>query len=384
MTNQLEAGTFVAMGPVSNVSVHSHMRSGPHSVMGNPVDLAIVVELMFLLAERARTNPGGEAQPVTPQSLLERLRELGVQSGNGSRLIGRDAVYESFARLRAKGYIRRVQLRVNNKSAGVAYEFYEFPAWNPDPPALAAETEFPQVRAASGIAGSGIAGNESQNRTSRSSSQVRAASGIAGSGNAGSRSPKPVSSQVRAASGIAGSPPHPPEGGGGTPPPNPLNRGRAPKADRYTEQCALDPADYQPTAAEVSAADAFLQDLPGKWQMGPDEARMLAPLLASRIHTQGYELDLFLELVLVQDDAANPAKIPSRVMPSRLKNLKRRRAEERPVPASPAAAGGRAEVEWCGQCNDGELPALPYMRLRETAPGRHVPCTECHPKYART
>ncbi|MFJ3283305.1 hypothetical protein [Streptomyces halstedii] len=176
-------------------------------------------------------------------------------------------------------------------------------------------------------------------------------------------------------------PPYPPEGGGGTPPPNPRTKGRAPKADRYAEQCALTADDYQPTVEEIRNADAFLQDLPGKWQMGPDEARALAPLLASRAHTQGYELDTFLELVLVQDDADKPATRPSRVMPYRVRNLKRRRIEDKPLPGALAASGGLAE--WCGVCNVGERPAAAYQRTRELPDGRDVPCPECHPKFTR-
>lgn len=113
--------------------------------------------------------------------------------------------------------------------------------------------------------------------------------------------------------------------------------------------------------------------------MGPDEARMLAPLLASRITTQGYVLDTYLELVLTKDDEKNPAKVPSRVMPSRLRNLKRRRTEEKPLPAAQAASGGL--TEWCGVCNLGEKPAAVYQRTRELPDGRDVPCPECHPKF---
>lgn len=176
-------------------------------------------------------------------------------------------------------------------------------------------------------------------------------------------------------------PPHPPEGGGNSSP-KPPKRGRATGTERLAAACELAPEDYQPSAQEIAAADAFWQDLPGKWQMGPEEARILAPLLASRVHTQGYELDEYLELVLTQDDPAKPAQVPARVMPYRVRNLKRRRPEEKPDPHEQSAAGGLPD--WCGVCNRGDEPRMIYQRTRELPDGSDVPCEACHPKYART
>lgn len=173
-------------------------------------------------------------------------------------------------------------------------------------------------------------------------------------------------------------PPHPPEGGGTTSP-SPQKTGRASKAEKWATACALDAEDYQPTTEEITAADAFLQDLPGKWQMGVDEARALAPLLASRVHTQGHELDTYLELVLIQDDPNDPARVPARVMPVRIRGLKRKRTEGRPLP--PQAAGSLAP--WCGECNGGEEPREVFQRFREMPDGTDVPCQACHPKHAR-
>ena len=173
-------------------------------------------------------------------------------------------------------------------------------------------------------------------------------------------------------------PPHPPEGGGSTSP-SPQKTGRASKAEKWASACALDAEDYQPTTEEVCAADAFLQDLPGKWQMGVEEARTLAPLLASRVHTQGHELDMYLELILIQDDPNDPARVPARVMPIRIRGLKRKRTEERQTPQQ--AAGNL--VPWCGECNGGEEPREVFQRFRELPDGRDVACVQCHPKHAR-
>ncbi|MFG2351982.1 hypothetical protein [Streptomyces phaeochromogenes] len=174
--------------------------------------------------------------------------------------------------------------------------------------------------------------------------------------------------------GWVSSPPHPPEGGGNTSP-NPHKSGRAAK---WAASCALAPEDYAPTVEEIKTADDFLQELPGKWQMGVDEARALAPLLASRVHVLGLAFDLMLQLQLIQDDPQNPARVPARVMPVRIRALKRRRAGG---PGAESAAGGLAE--WCGKCNRGEFPMAVYQRTVELADGTDVPCKECHPKYAR-
>ncbi|MER7983387.1 hypothetical protein [Streptomyces sp. NPDC095817] len=364
-----ESGTITHHGPVSGVQIHAHMEFGP-CALTVPLDTKVVIQLMFMFAEQTRLAPGADPVQITPKTVLERLRALGIVSGNGSRLVGRDAVYDSFTRLQAKGYLRRIELRKDNKAAGVAYEFYDFPAWNPEPPDLTSS----QVGAASGNAGSGNAGSSKENRTKSASPQVRPASGNAGSGIAGSRSKKTASPQVGAASGNAGSPPHPPVGGGNTSP-NPHKSGRAAK---WAASCALAPEDYTPTAEEIAAADAFLQDLPDRWQMNVEEARALAPLLASRVHALGLGLDLMLRLELVQDDPNNPVRVPARVMPVRIRGLKRRRTVD-------AGEGGTAAglAEWCTKCNRGEFPMMAFQRTVELPDGTDVPCRDCHPKYAR-
>ena len=277
MTDRIEeTGSINHAGPVPNVTVHAHMRCGPHALTTDPLDLVVVVELMFLFGEQARRRPTDEPLVITPQTILERLRELGVRSGNGSRLVGRDAVYESFARLRAKGYIRRIQLRKDNRAAGVAYEFYDFPAWNPEPPAL----ESPQVGATSGNAGSGNGGSRAKNRTSRSSPQVGAASGNAGSGNAGSRSGDAEFSQVGAASGNAGNPPHPPEEVD-TSSPSPLTRTPSGVPSPREGEEEFPPEDLR-------VAERLLQTLKKPWHAGRQTAQKCAPKLLAVMRDQGW------------------------------------------------------------------------------------------------
>jgi hypothetical protein len=179
---------------------------------------------------------------------------------------------------------------------------------------------------------------------------------------------------VGTTSGNAGSPPHPP-GGGGTPPPNPPKTGRA---ARWEQACALEDGDYVPTAVEVRAADDFLQDLPGRWQCGPAKARDIAPLLASRVKTQGYDLDDFLALELIRDDPNAPARNPVSTLPHRIRDLKRHRSDDK-TPTGPSSG----LPDWCGVCNRGEEPRAAFQRFRELPDGSDEACKKCHPKYAR-
>lgn len=317
-----ETASIGPMGPVPNVTVHAHMRSGPHAITTDPLDLTVVVELMFLFGEQARRKSTDEPLVITPLSVLERLKELGVRSGNGSRLVGRDAVYDSFSRLRAKGYIRRIQLRKNNKAAGVAYEFYDFPAWNPEPVTPQAESAFPQVGAASGNAGSGDAGSCSSKRTSRQSSQVEATSGNAGSGNAGSSTRSKAFPQVGATSGNAGSPPHPPEEVT-TSSPNPLTDTTS--NSQVRSQKEGEEAGY--AEKDLWAAADVLQQLPDPWTQGKLNAGKLAPKLLTVMAEQGWPgIHAVERRTLVKQLTKNPHKVtnPYRLLASdRIPNLPR-------------------------------------------------------------
>ncbi|MFI0218812.1 hypothetical protein [Streptomyces lydicus] len=306
--------------------------------MAYPLDTKVVIQLQFMFAEQSRQGPG-EPLRVTPLTVLERLRELGVVSGNGSRLVGRDAVYESFVRLTAKGYIRRLEPRgEKGRKAGVSYEFYDFPEFNPDPKvremlhALRFGTAFSQVSSTSGIAGSGDA--ESNNRQSRenySTAQLAPPSGIATYGIAGSGNADQASTQVNSTSGNAGSPPLPPEEDSSSPYPSTTAAGSGTGEEE-------DPVIND---EQIAAAMDFLQELPEPWQAGPTTAKKLAPTLATIAAERSWKLDDALAKKLTK----NPGGIRSyaKVLAIRIQDLPhkrsqpapRKRPDAQPVPQRP-------------------------------------------------
>ncbi|MDJ0346358.1 hypothetical protein QMK19_36385 [Streptomyces sp. H10-C2] len=368
--------------PVSGVSVPGRIGVGTDLVQ--TLDYVVMLQLLFDIAEGATP---------TPLKVWEELKLRGIRSSkNVNELVGKNAVYESFSRLMTAGYVRRIE--IPNQRPGrrptIGYEVYDNPSWNPDwqagqvgsdplEPSVRqiGSVEKPQVSPLPGTPEVvfGEVGETAGQPTSRN-----AGSGVRGSGVPGSGKRRVPAGQ--STSGVPGSgrpsPPHPPEGGG-TPPPKPPTTGRAGK---WAAACALEPGDYIPTTAEVRAADAFLQDLPGKWQCGPQKARELAPLLASRVQTQRYELDDLLALVLTQDNPNRPANAPVSTLPYRIRDLKRFRADEPTLPGP--ASGGPGVVPWCGVCNRGEKPTSAAQRFREIPGGKaDEPCPECHPKRAR-
>ncbi|MGW3077884.1 hypothetical protein [Kitasatospora sp. NPDC001132] len=394
-------------GPVSSVPVHAHMRSGPTRVE-YPLDLLVLVELGFMLGEQARRPKDAPPLVVTPITLIERLQSQGVVSANGSRLVSRDSVYESFKRLRGKGYIRLINMRSKDgrRSAGVAYEYYEWPAYNPDyrPAPDPADIESPQVSSASGIAGNGIAGSRDQIRTKKRSSQVKSASGIAGNGIAGSRGGESTFPQVSSASGNAGNPPHPPGEVGTTSSPSPHGRpsrdaAAAPRRDRpeagQTAEVAAELAPVDPELLQASVD--FLMRLPGKWAVGRLKARNLAGELARAVEDTGWKLDASLRMWLTRSEEGKAApRVHGTVLEFRIKNLELREAvfatedtaseEGLALPAQVRPQAKPRTPDWCGKCNDGEQPMSLMMRTiadPDLESDRVVPCPDCHPSRVR-
>ncbi|MEU5108211.1 hypothetical protein AB0H07_39140 [Streptomyces sp. NPDC021354] len=359
--------------PAPATTVMRHMVYG--SGLTHALDYVVLLHTLFRLEEN---------QAFTPKDIWRDLQAEGVRSAkNANELVGRDAVYQSFNRLIEAKFIRRTTVGgAPGRFGQVRYELYRQPAYNPEyaPPQEPwdpqDEPDFP--RPADPLPGTPEAdkadGKTAGHTASRNTGTGNAVSGVPGSG----RGCIPAG---RTAPGVPGSgkasPPHPPEGGGTTPP-NPPKTG---KAAKWEAACALHSEDYVPTTDEVQAANDFLQDLPGRWQCGPDIARDLAPLLASRAHTQGYELDDFFALELTRDDSKNPARMPVRTLPGRIRDLKRRREQDGPPQASGGRSGGL--VQWCGECNRGEYPAETFQRTVELPDGRDVPCVKCHPKHVR-
>jgi hypothetical protein len=360
-----------AKAPVSGISVPAHLGIGSDLV--DPLDYVVLIQVMFDVSAGLR---------VTPLQVWERLQARGIRSTkHHSDLVGKNSVYDSFNRIIDAGYMRRFN-QPNVKHPGrkgpVGYEVYDNPAWNPawqakqvgaDPLTASEEPQVgmrPQYR------------DDLQPEASRDGKAAgRNASPVPGSGNSGSGNQGRGSRAIpagRNASPVPGSPPHPPVGGGNTTP-SPHKTG---KASRRQEQCALHPDDYVPTAAEIAAAMQFLQDLPNKWQHSIDEAREVAPLLASRVHMLGVDLDVLLQIELTAEDPKNPVRSGVRVMPARIRAMKGRKAD---APEASQQQGGL--VEWCGECNEGEYPAETFQRMVELEDGRVVPCTKCHPKHVR-
>ncbi|MGW6262562.1 hypothetical protein, partial [Streptomyces sp. NPDC055085] len=129
-----ETGRIVAAkAPASGVSVSRHMGVG-HDVV-HALDYVVLLQVMFNLASGVESDP---------RSVWKQFQERGIRSAkDAKRLVGRDAVYDSFARLIAAGYLRRIQLphpKLPGRMGPVVYEFFDNPAWNPDwSPASASE-----------------------------------------------------------------------------------------------------------------------------------------------------------------------------------------------------------------------------------------------------
>lgn len=360
-----------AAAPASGISIPRHMGVGSDLV--HALDYVVLIQVMFNLA--SGTQP-------TPLTVWEQLKARGIRSAKNARqLVGRNAVYESFGRLLQAGYLRRQQAphpTLPGRMGPVVYEVYDNPAWNPDCRRADHDHVEPQAATPPGTPDPSFRepGKPAAHDASRNTGSVVRGSVVPGSGKR--RVPAGQDASAVPGSGMA-SPPHPPVGGGNTTPSPHHGAGgrKGGRAARWEAACALHPEDYVPTEEEVRQAAAFLQGLPGKWQMSLDQARDLAPLLASRAHTLGLELDFLLEIELMAEDPKDPVRVPSRVMPTRIRALRRR---------SPAAPGGQASgglAQWCGQCNRGEPPTAAFQRTVELADGSEKPCTKCHPKHTR-
>lgn len=361
-----------AEAPVSGISMPAHLGTGSDLV--DSIDYVVLIQVMFDTAS---------GRKISPVLVWQRLQERGIRSTkNRAELVGKNTVYESFTRIIDAGYIERYEAP-NEKHPGrkgpISYRVYDNPAWNPawqarqvgsDP--LRSDAGNPQVRMLPGTGDGLKPGQSRDSKTAGRNASRNQGSGVPGSGVPGSGTRRVPAG--RNASPVPGPPPHPPVGGGNTTP-SPHKTG---KASRRQEQCALHPDDYVPTADEVAAAMQFLQDLPNKWQHSIDEAREIAPLLASRAHMLGVDLDVLLQIELTAEDPKNPVRSGVRVMPARIRAMKGRKAD---APAANQQQGGL--VEWCGECNEGEYPAETFQRMVEFENGRVVPCPKCHPKHAR-
>ncbi|MEU2454787.1 hypothetical protein ABZ605_32450 [Streptomyces sp. NPDC012765] len=270
---------------------------------------------------------------VTVPGVVTSVREAGVRSAkSGTELVGRDAVYESFARLIEARFIRRTTIP-NPKGKGyrglTSYEVYEHFEDNPDYSSEDAAEEsgtklpvFAEIPIPAGQPTSGVRGK-------KGSSGVRG-SGVRGRGGSFVSAGQPTSANT--GSGTV-SPPHPPEEVN-TSSPYPLGTGADGVAPAAREEEGKITKNPTPSAEQVEAASQFLQTLPRPWTAGRVTARSLASLLAEVVADQGWELDDSLASELTQNPEG--VKRPTKVLKARIEDLPRRLARKevpRPRPA---------------------------------------------------
>jgi hypothetical protein len=273
-----ESGQIIrAQAPASGISIPAHLGVGSDLV--HSLDYVVMLQVMFNLASGRQS---------TPMAVWKQLQDRGIRSAkNAKELVGKNAVYESFARLVDAGYLRRTQLphpELPGRLGPVVYETFDNPAWNPEWQARQAGTDplteaekKPQVGTLPGTPdpvfgepGKTAGGNASRN---------------AGSGNDGSGVPGSVNRAVpagRDASGVPGSgnahPPHPPEEEDSSSP-YPLTR---PKSE------VPSPREEGPEFSdeEIRRAEHFLQQMK-RWQAGAATARKCAPRLLRAMRNTG-------------------------------------------------------------------------------------------------
>jgi hypothetical protein len=275
-----QSGQIVrAQAPASGVSVPAHLGVGSDLV--HSLDYVVILQIMFNLASGVQSTPLG---------VWEQLQARGIRSAKNAReLVGKNAVYESFARLLDAGYLRRQQLphpKLPGRKGPVVYETYDNPAWNPDWQARQAGTdpleqpeEKPQVGTLPGTPDPsfGEAGETAGGNASRNAGSVVHGSGVPGSVNG----PIPAgrNASLVPGSGIA-PPPHPPEEEDSSSP-YPLTDG----AQSHPAQADEGASDF--SKEETAAAERFLQQMK-RWQAGALTARKCAPRLLRSMRAQGW------------------------------------------------------------------------------------------------
>ncbi|MFF7558261.1 hypothetical protein ACFZA9_35815 [Streptomyces olivaceus] len=302
----------------------------------------------------------------TPLSVWKQLQERGIRSAKNAReLVGKNAVYESFARLLEAGYVRRTQLPHPTKpgrKGPVVYEVYDNPAWNPDwsPTSPGVEGHDEGKSQVATLPGTPEAEFREAGKTAGRNASRNAGSGNDGSGVPGSGKrhvPAGQNASRVPGSGIA-SPPHPPEEeDSSSPTPHTRPSGSLPSQPSQREEGA----EFSPQ--EIGAAEDFLQQM-RLWQAGASTARSCAPKLLRTMSQQGWPS-------LVDADAAYLALLEAEVLkntggatswtkclPGWVRDL-RRYALVRPQPASAPAPGSgsrptaaRGVIEACPACDE--------------------------------
>lgn len=268
--------------PASGVSVPAHLGVGSDLV--HSLDYVVMLQVMFNLASGVKS---------TPMAVWEQLQARGIRSAKNAReLVGKNAVYESFARLVDAGYLRRQQLAhptLPGRKGPVVYETYDNPAWNPDWQARQAGTdplqapesaeEKPQVATLPGTPDPsfGEAEKTAGHNASRNAGCVNDGSGVPGSVSRGVPAGRDAS--LVPGNGMA-SPPHPPEEEDSSSP-YPLTDGARP----HPSQTGEEGPEFPPEA--IRGAELFLQQMK-RWQAGAATARKCAPRLLRVMRTQDW------------------------------------------------------------------------------------------------
>ncbi|MDX3208704.1 hypothetical protein [Streptomyces scabiei] len=268
-----------AQAPASGVSVPRHLGVGADLV--HALDYVVMLQVMFNLASRIDS---------TPMAVWRQLQERGIRSAkNASELVGKNAVYESFARLVSAGYLRREQLphpKLPGRKGPVVYTAYDNPAWNPDWNPATQETVEPesngevkpQVATLPGTPDPsfGEADKTAGQNASRNAGSVVRGSGVPGS--VGRRVPTGQNASPVPGRGMT-PPPHPPEEEDSSSP-YPLT-GPTGSLPSQREEAG----DF--SKEETVAAERFLQQMK-RWQAGAATARKSAPRLLRAMRTQGW------------------------------------------------------------------------------------------------
>ncbi|MFB7675257.1 hypothetical protein ACFC26_27985 [Kitasatospora purpeofusca] len=353
--NELTPGTFNASPLGTNsVTVYRPMVFGPQAPV-HTLDLMVLVHLLFAVRDNHK---------LAPLTLWRELQEAGVRSAkNANELVGKNAVYESIARLIALGYVRRVELP-NEKHPGrrgpIAYQVFEDPSQNPVQQASAttAEAESSQVTMLPGMpeAGFGLSGHSdvpAGQNASRNAGAVVPGSGVPGSW----KRDVPPGQNASRVPGSIGLPLHT-SGGGKTPPtphvPPVPSVPSEPRTGRGRVRSANQNHGFSPEA--ISAAQDFLAELPTPFACGIVDQRKHAPLLLETIERQGWELGPELARALTSKPATG-LNSPTRALKARFGELPRRSVVLRdsapdtaPGPENPCPDHPRLEASGCRQC----------------------------------
>ncbi|MEV7442959.1 hypothetical protein AB0O22_17700 [Streptomyces sp. NPDC091204] len=302
------------------------------------LDYVVYLHVLFAI------NSGAQ---VTVPGIVASVREAGVRSAkSGTELVGRDAIYESFARLIEARFIRRTTVP-NPRGRGyrglTSYEVYEHfednPDYSPEGPEAQEGTKLPvfaETAVSAGQPTSGVRGKMASSGVRGS----RALSAVRGSGGAY------VSAGQKAVSANTGNKGAPPQ----TPPEEVTTSSPYPLTDTSGTTLLPSPREGEEVgyaAEDLDAAVDVLQLLPDPWTQGKLNATKLAPKLLKVMAQQGWPgIATVDRALLTRQLTKNPHKItnPYRLLAGdRIPNLPRYAVV---AAAKPQSAGATSD-EMC-------------------------------------